>query len=126
MMMIQHYFRTKFPLIHKILFISSLDPVVLKLNRLGLVLITLFFIAYYFILIVVLFFVSAFDTSDVNTENAKKVNPSTRKLDSTPEDVDAYVIPFLLAFFLMCYWVNKIVLALLFWSIIFLMIFLVF
>lgn len=56
MMIIQHKVGIKFPILHKILFLGSLDPVVKWLKAPGIILMTLFFITYFFVLIVVLFF----------------------------------------------------------------------
>ena len=107
MMIIQHKIRIKFPIIHKILFLGSLDPVVKWLKAPGIILITMFFISYFFILIAVLFFVKAYEASDINTENAKRTTPNSpaRLLEAEEEDSDAkihaIVIPFLVSLLLL-------------------------
>lgn len=104
MMLIQHKIRVKFPLIHKILFLGSLDPIILKLMAPGLFALTMGFIIYFFAVVIVLFFISAFENLSLTTEYG-----------------DAYVIPMVLTFLLLAYWLNKIILALAFWLIVLLL-----
>mmetsp|Transcript_22564 Transcript_22564/g.22398 ORF Transcript_22564/g.22398 Transcript_22564/m.22398 type:complete len:219 (+) Transcript_22564:285-941(+) len=130
MMIVQHKVRVNFPILHKIFFLSSIDPIVKKIKGLGIFLLTLLFISYFFILIVVLFFVNTLETSDINTKNARRAPPSTRNLEKeaieTREPNSAYVIPFVLSFLLITYWINKIIISLFFWSVVLFILFILF
>lgn len=119
MMIIQHKVRVNFPTIHKIFFLSSVDPLVKKIKGVGMVLITASFIIYFFILLIVLFMLNALETSDLNAQTAKNAPPSRRNLEEDSRDeIHSYVIPFVLTFLLVTYWINKIILSLIFWSIV--------
>mmetsp|Transcript_21843 Transcript_21843/g.19383 ORF Transcript_21843/g.19383 Transcript_21843/m.19383 type:complete len:117 (-) Transcript_21843:467-817(-) len=116
MMMFQHKIRLSYPKVHKIIFLSSLDTVVKKMRGVGMGLVSLLFIAYFNVLLVVLFFMSVFQTSDLNPNTARNAPPTRILSQETREETHSYVIPFVLSFLLICYWMNKVLLSLIFWS----------
>ncbi|CAI2373465.1 unnamed protein product [Moneuplotes crassus] len=127
MMIIQHKVRVKSPTIHKIFFLGSLDPLVLKIKGFGIFLISSFFILYFFILLILLLIFGDFETSDINTQTARNAPPQARNLEADSRAVThSYVIPFLLSFLLIIYWINKIIISLTFWSIVLFILFVLF
>jgi len=118
MMMIAHYCKVRSPRLHRIFFIGDLDPIILKIKVWGLLLITAIFILYF--LCMELSHLSYKRTKN-DMENNKNVD-----IENRTAKIHSYVIPLLLILLFMCYWLNKVVLAVLFWTIIFIMIFVIF
>lgn len=106
MMLIQHHVRLKSPLIHKILFLSALDPIILRVRAVGLFLTTLFFMLYFFILFLL--------------ERTMSLISKRHSIESIAYiEVNTYVVSWLLLILFASYWLNKVVLAVIFWSIVF-------
>lgn len=104
MMDIQHTIRTKWPKLHKVIFLGFLDWVVLKIRAIGLFVISCLIIIYLFVVVIALFL-----------DSMLNFNPEERDLSLKDRYGDGYIVPMVISFLLIFYWGNKVIFALVFW-----------